>query len=196
MVKQTHKRLRKPKRKTNRRYKRKMFGGLDDISNGPLNLSDLNQEYDGDDELNISGISNYSDDGPNYLDDSFIDITDTGSMLDDTTVGNDSRLNSLYSNDFNDSQGSLHLSDLNISNNSSLNTTREDKEGGGRKRKIKSKRKTIKKRKHIRKTSNKKSRKQRGGMCFGNGVGANSYNPNFSIYNTRELTLFPYKPTN
>jgi len=41
-----------------------------------------------------------------------------------------------------------------------------------------------------------KSRKQRGGMCFGNGVGANNYDPNFSIYNTRELTLFPYKPTN
>jgi hypothetical protein len=42
----------------------------------------------------------------------------------------------------------------------------------------------------------RKGRKQRGGMCFGNGVGANSYDPNFSIYNTRELTLFPYRPTN
>jgi hypothetical protein len=41
----------------------------------------------------------------------------------------------------------------------------------------------------------RKSRKQRGGMCFGNGVGANNYDPNFSIYNTRELTLFPYNPT-
>lgn len=42
----------------------------------------------------------------------------------------------------------------------------------------------------------RKSHKQRGGMCFGNGVGANNYDPNFSIYNTRELTLFPYRPTN
>jgi hypothetical protein len=42
----------------------------------------------------------------------------------------------------------------------------------------------------------RKGRKQRGGMCFGNGVGANNYDPNFSIYNTRELTLFPYRPTN
>jgi hypothetical protein len=42
--------------------------------------------------------------------------------------------------------------------------------------------------------SRKSRRKQRGGMCFGNGVGANSYDPNFSIYNTRELQLFPYKP--
>jgi hypothetical protein len=42
----------------------------------------------------------------------------------------------------------------------------------------------------------RKSRKQRGGTCYGNGVGANNYDPNFSIYNTRELTLFPYRPTN
>lgn len=40
------------------------------------------------------------------------------------------------------------------------------------------------------------SRKQRGGMCYGNGVGANTGDPNFSIYNTQELQLFPYKPTN
>ena len=40
------------------------------------------------------------------------------------------------------------------------------------------------------------SRKQRGGTCFGNGVGANTGDPNFSIYNTRALQLFPYKPAN
>jgi hypothetical protein len=33
----------------------------------------------------------------------------------------------------------------------------------------------------------------RGGMCYGNGVGANSYDPNYSIYNTNMLKLFPYK---
>ncbi len=38
------------------------------------------------------------------------------------------------------------------------------------------------------------SRKQRGGVCYGNGVGSNNYDPNFSIHNTRELQLFPYKP--
>ena len=47
---------------------------------------------------------------------------------------------------------------------------------------------------------NRKSRRSRrnlkGGMCFGNGVGANSNDPNFSIFNTRALQLFPYKPTN
>ena len=40
---------------------------------------------------------------------------------------------------------------------------------------------------------NRKSRKQKGGRCFGNGVGANSYEPNYSIYNTNMLKLFPYK---
>jgi hypothetical protein len=30
-------------------------------------------------------------------------------------------------------------------------------------------------------------------MCYGNGVGANSYDPNYSIYNTNMLKLFPYK---
>ena len=38
------------------------------------------------------------------------------------------------------------------------------------------------------------SRKQRGGNCFGRGVGANTGDPNFSIYNTPALKLFPYKP--
>lgn len=50
-----------------------------------------------------------------------------------------------------------------------------------------------KKSKKSRKTR-RKSRKQKGGVCYGKGVGANDYDPNFSIYNTRELQLFPYKP--
>ena len=40
------------------------------------------------------------------------------------------------------------------------------------------------------------SRKQRGGSCFGNGVGANNGDPNFSVYNTNLLKLFPYRPEN
>ena len=108
------------------------------------------------------------------------------------------------------SNGSMHLSDLNVSRDSmSANTSVADNsfgspnasnhsmssvfsenesfgsETGGKKRR----RKTSKKARNM-----KKSRKQKGGMCFGNGVGANSYDPNFSIYNTRELQLFPYKP--
>jgi hypothetical protein len=40
----------------------------------------------------------------------------------------------------------------------------------------------------------RKSRKQRGGMRYGTGVGSNCFDPNFSIYNTPALSLFPYKP--
>ena len=36
-------------------------------------------------------------------------------------------------------------------------------------------------------------KKQKGGICYGRGVGANSYEPNYSIYNTNLLKLFPYK---
>lgn len=62
-----------------------------------------------------------------------------------------------------------------------FNTDNEDEESqnGGKKRRKKTRR----------------CRTLRGGTCYGSGVGANNYDPNFSIYNTRELQLFPYKPT-
>lgn len=51
-----------------------------------------------------------------------------------------------------------------------------------------------KKTRHHKKTRYHRTKKQRGGVCYGSGVGANNYDPNFSIYNTRELQLFPYRP--
>lgn len=57
--------------------------------------------------------------------------------------------------------------------------------------KIKVKRRTKKQRKS--KHRKHQSRKQKGGMCYGSGVGANSYDPNISIHNTNLLQLFPYK---
>jgi hypothetical protein len=46
-----------------------------------------------------------------------------------------------------------------------------------------------------RKTRKVKSKKMKGGQqVYGRGYGANCYDPNFSIYNTNELKLFPYKP--
>ena len=59
---------------------------------------------------------------------------------------------------------------------------------GGKRQKMRNK-KTMKKRGRSR---NRKTYK--GGACYGNGVGANAYDPNYSIFNTRELQLFPYKP--
>ena len=98
------------------------------------------------------------------------------------------------------SNGSMHLSELNQSVGSDNNTTTESFGSlGGKRRKTKKSRKTKKTRK-TRKTrksiKSRKTRKQRGGQCYGRGIGANNYDPNFSIYNTNELQLFPYKPTN
>lgn len=91
-----------------------------------------------------------------------------------------------------ESQGSLHLSDLMDSDNDSMMsgyTTDPDESGGKRRRKsIKRKDKKGKKTRKIRR------KKLKGGTCYGSGVGANNYDPNFSIYNTNMLKLFPYKP--
>jgi len=92
-----------------------------------------------------------------------------------------------------ESVGNSNLSDGSMSSLFSEGESFSSEIGGKRRRrktskKVKKSRKTRKTRKNI------KSRKQRGGMCYGNGVGANSYDPNYSIYNTNALKLFPYKP--
>ena len=142
----------------------------DDDSRGSLHLSDLN----GDDSRGSLHLSELNDDNQGEMRLSDLDLDDDHS------------------------EGSLHLSDLDVSQYSDDGyTTDEDRLSGGRK-----KRRTMKKRKG-RKTHKKqggkhrrKTRRQRGGKCYGNGVGANNNDPNFSIYNTRELHLFPYRPSN
>ena len=159
------------------------------------NLND--EPNDDNDELNISGISDISGDSNNNLN---VDLNESFNLDDDSmnTTGESS-------NNDNDNLSfgegsSLNLSDLNTSNasNRSVNTTGEDSFGGKKKRRKtikKQKRKTMKK--QTKRTMKKrKGRKQRGGTCYGNGVGANNYDPNFSIHNTNLLKLFPYKPTN
>ena len=93
-----------------------------------------------------------------------------------------------------ESQGTMNLDELNTSNISDMSgyTSGEaetDDEIGGRRRRKSSKKRRGKKSRKTRK------HKQSGGMCYGNGVGANSYDPNYSIYNTNMLKLFPYKAT-
>jgi len=90
-----------------------------------------------------------------------------------------------------ESQGTMNVDELNTSNISDMSgyTTgkaESDNEFGGRRRRRRTKKTHGKK--------SRKTRKQRGGMCYGNGVGANSYEPNDSIYNTNMLKLFPYRP--
>jgi len=55
---------------------------------------------------------------------------------------------------------------------------------------------------YLRKTSKKNSNRRKtykkkivGGQRYGTGVGSNCYDPNFSIFNTNLLKLFPYKTT-
>lgn len=95
------------------------------------------------------------------------------------------------------SQGSLHLSDLDFNPDDSMMsgyTDSPDETGGKRLRKS-IKRKQTKNRK-TRKHRSRKNRRHnlKGGKCFGTGVGANNYDPNLSIYNTNMLKIFPYKP--
>jgi len=102
--------------------------------------------------------------------------------------------------------GPMQLNELDVDSDYAATDSEDnsdDEMDGGKKRrrtlKKRKGRKTMKKRKGrktMKKRKGRKTRKQRGGTCYGNGVGANNYDPSFSIYNTRELTLFPYKPTN
>ncbi len=197
MVKHSRKKSRKAHRKS---YK--MKGGVDRT----LLVDDLNENKPKDLEaLDLSVISNSDDDDHDFgLNDSL--NLDNTNMRDSVDTINESMTNIGDDYDYNNdsstlSNGSLHLSDLNgvaENENSIANTTIEDDSIGGKKRirtmkkrKMMKKRKTMKKRKMMKK---RKHIKQKGGMCYGNGVGANSYDPNFSIYNTRELELFPYRP--
>jgi hypothetical protein len=156
----------------------------------------LNEDEDDNEDLNVSRISNISNDSHELdnFDTSFISNEDSMN----TTNDNSNYLNDNYDNNYSLplDDNSLHLSDLN-DNNSSTNTTREEYSFGGKKRQSLKKYMGKKKYKGIKKNkSNKKHRKiQKGGICYGRGVGANNYDPNFSIYNTRELQLFPYRPT-
>lgn len=68
----------------------------------------------------------------------------------------------------------------------------EEPYGGRRSRARRRRSRNNKFRKGGRRMRSRKTYK--GGACYGNGVGANAFDPNNSIYNTRELQLFPYKP--
>jgi|LauGreDrversion4_2_1035121.scaffolds.fasta_scaffold31200_5 hypothetical protein len=119
-------------------------------------------------------LSMHSDDGSLHLSD--LDATQN-SMDANTTLPDDSL-------DFGNTSNISNFSNQsNMSGNESVAS-----EMGGKKRRRKSSKKRAKK--------GKKTRKQRGGTCYGTGVGANSFDPNLSIYNTNMLKLFPYKPTN
>ena len=155
-------------------------------SQGSLHLSDLNDSRASQVSLHLSDLNDSR--------------ASQGSLHLSDLNDNRASQGSLHLSDLNDSrasQGSLHLlSDLNGSQDSSSANTTKNYSFGGKKRKSYRKPRKVKNVRKTRKHNRKHNRKQRGGLCFGNGVGANNYDPNLSVYNTRELTLFPYKPTN
>jgi hypothetical protein len=169
----------------------------------------------------INQVMNQGPDGFHGNSDAMVDQVTT-ELLNEHTFQQDQDMSDIsYNNDdvttnnsFS-SQGTMHLDELmDTHNNDSGYTTAADDSVGGKRSKInisKSNRSKINSNKrnksNKRINSNKKNkrnknkrrkgnrtRKQRGGMCFGRGVGANAYDPNYSIYNTNELQLFPYKP--
>ena len=90
-----------------------------------------------------------------------------------------------------DMDQSLHLAHLDTTETDNSGYTRgTDELFGGKNCRRRTKKRYGKK---GRKTRKNIRHKQRGGICYGNGVGANSYEPNYSIYNTNMLKLFPYK---
>jgi hypothetical protein len=117
----------------------------------------------------------------------------------DQVMPHDNHMDMDNDDDHMDLAGPMNLNELDVGSDYAATDSEADSDddmNGGRRRK-----RTMKKRKgrKTRKTGRKngrRTRRQKGGVCYGNGVGANSYDPNFSIYNTRELTLFPYRPTN
>ncbi len=114
------------------------------------------------------------------MDDDMLPMDDAPLMDDDLFLPDDDAMTT-------STQGPMELDELNVSQSDAY-TTDEDM-SGGRRRRRKTRRKT-------RRTKKGKSRRRvwKGGRCLGSGVGANTNDPNFSIYNTRALQLFPYRP--
>lgn len=193
-----HSRNKRHHRKSHRKYSRKMYGGAfsDADRNELVQLGftpdQIEALVENDSNINLVRMALQQinpETGNVFTPQELID-----SMHEDMNISGIS-MNSNHDLEDNDeldgnnmSNGSMHLSELNHSVGTDNNTTTES--FGGKRRKTKKSRKSRKTKK------SRKSRKQRGGQCYGRGIGANSYDPNFSIFNTNELQLFPYKPTN
>ena len=144
---------------------------LSDIGddNSQHNISDDSFDFYPDDDLD-----NNDNNDNNNLNNNISDISEDSIVLSDQgdTTRDDSRM----------SIGELdEVEDENGHQNAGRRRTRKGRKG----------RKTRKGRKG---KKGRKTKKQRGGMRYGTGVGANCFDPNFSIYNTPTLSLFPYKP--
>jgi hypothetical protein len=141
---------------------------------------------------------------PQELIDSLNDVNNQEENEDDVQEGLDQppppEFNNINNNDINNH---MDYNNMNFEQGPGLNmqdlgpysphSVTEEPYGGRRMRKSRRRRsRNHKFRKSGRKMRSRKTYK--GGACYGNGVGANAFDPNNSIFNTRELQLFPYKP--
>jgi hypothetical protein len=141
---------------------------------------------------------------PQELIDSLNDVNNQAENEDDVQEGVDQppppEFNNINNNDINNH---MDYNNMNFEQGPGLNmqdlgpysphSVTEEPYGGRKMRKSRRRRsRNHKFRKSGRKMRSRKTYK--GGACYGNGVGANAFDPNNSIFNTRELQLFPYKP--
>ena len=108
-----------------------------------------------------------------------VDMNQSLDLSGDTSVPDES-MNSSMNSSMNDSMGSAISNDTNNTTNNSL--------AGGKRRRSKKRNSNLKR--------NKSHKRTKGGALFGNGYGANSCDPNYSVYNTNLTKLFPYRPSN
>jgi hypothetical protein len=135
---------------------------------------------------------------PQELIDSLNDVNNEVENVDDVQEG----VNPPQPPEFNDDNNHMNLNNMNFEQGPGLNiqdlgpyspkSVTEEPYGGRRMRKMR-KSKLRRSGRRMSRMSRMRSVK-RGGACYGNGVGANAFDPNYSIYNTRELQLFPYRP--
>ena len=153
---------------------------------GSENGSDVNNVSVGSFAFEDDDLSDIGDDNSqhNISDDSLVfdEDDDLDNNIDD--VSEDSIVSD-QGNTTNERSSLMDIDELNLDNVD---------QNAGRRRKTRKIRKTRKTRKIRKGKKSRKTKKQRGGMRYGTGVGSNCFDPNYSIYNTPTLSLFPYKP--
>jgi len=163
--------------------------------NNENDLSEIGSE-------NGSDVNNVSVGSFAFENDDLSDIGDDNSqhnMSDNSIVFDQDDLDNNLNDNIDDvSEGSIDPYDDDEGNTtnerSSLMDIAELNFGGRRRTRKGRKGKKTRKGKKSKKTRKMRGHKQRGGMRYGTGVGANCFDPNLSIYNTPALSLFPYKP--
>ena len=160
---------------------------------GSENGSDVNNVSVGsfafENENDLSNIDDGNNSEHNISDDSFVfDQEDLDNNLNDNIndISDDSIIQPYdEGNTTSEDSSFMDIAELNVE---------DDNQYAGKRRKTRKIRKTRKTKKIRKGKKSRKTKKQRGGMRYGTGVGANCFDPNYSIYNTPALTLFPYKP--